>query len=671
MKRVKQKRSDTHRILRGVIKITQKPVGFLIVSGDQKNIGEDPIIYEENLNCALDKDEVEVEIIGKERSKSGATRLKGRVSKIIKRSKTDFVGIVERRNNTLYFVPDDFRFYRNAEIISFPGASKLKNDTKILARIEWSNPNLNPKAKIIKIIGEKGEHETEMQSILLDKGIIYDFPREVEAEAEKIAREFEKNLHFPSSTQGEGAIEAGGVRRDFRDVLTFTIDPSDAKDFDDALSYEELGANKVRVGVHIADVSYFVRPGSELDKEARKRLFSTYLVDRTIPMLPEILSNDLCSLKPDEDRFAFSAVFEIEKNSGKILNRWFGKTIIRSNKRFSYEEAQQILEPQGAINEKRFKEVLEELNRIAKIYREENKKKGAIEFETDEVKFELDQHGKPVRIFKKPRLDTMKMIEEWMLLANKEVAKFLSDKIEKKGGVSIYRIHDLPNMEKLEELSIFVRALGHDLPIRKGSVSARDLNLLLKHIEGHSAESLVKTAAIRSMAKAIYSTRNIGHFGLAFEYYTHFTSPIRRYPDLVVHRILNSYLNNKPISKNELAKFEKIAREASEKEVVIAEAERDSIKYKQVEYMQDKVGSVFECVISGLTEWGIYVEDPLTKSEGMIRLRDMEDDHYELDEANYCIVGKRTKKKFSIGDTVRARLISADLDRKTLDFKLL
>ncbi len=381
------------------------------------------------------------------------------------------------------------------------------------------------------------------------------------------------------------------------------------------------------------------------------------------------------------------------------MERWFGRTIINSDKRFSYEEAQEILTSppnplslprregtatssissslpspdQGEGHAQRgvgYDVVLQELNRIANIYRKENKKNGAIEFETDEVKFELDDKGKPIKIYKKARLDTMKMIEEWMLLANREVAKFISDKVGKRGGASIFRIHKLPKMERIEELAIFVRALGHELPITNGEVSAKDINLLLKKIEGHASESLIKTATIRSMAKAIYSTKNIGHFGLAFQYYTHFTSPIRRYPDLMIHRILEKHLKNEAIPKDEIAKFEKIANEASDKEVVIQEAERESIKYKQVEFMQDKIGQEFGVVISGVTEWGMYVEDPETKVEGLVRIKDLGDDYYKLDQKNYAIVGEKTKNKFSLGDKLHVKLISADLDRKTLDFKL-
>jgi len=649
--------------LLGIIKVTAKPIGFVIVPERE----EDIIVFEENLNCALDKDEVEVEIIGKDRD-----RKKGRITKIIKRNKIQFVGTIEKDSSKIFFKPDDFKFYKDVDLFDFP--KDIESGTKALVKINWTNPNLNPKGKIIKIIGKKGEHETEMQSILLDKGIVYDFPPDVEKEAQYVSK-----MPFDTSD-----------RKDFRKITTFTIDPKDAKDFDDALSYEELKDGIIRIGVHIADVSHFVKPGTALDREARERSFSTYLVDRTIPMLPEILSNGICSLMPNVDRLAFSAVFDIKKNTGEILERWFGKTIINSDKRFSYEEAQELLDkadskksspsesPRVSLltqarlsSEDFFLNPLFELNRIANIYRAENKKNGAIEFETDEIKFELDQNGKLIRIYKKERLDTMKMIEDWMLLANREVARFVSKKIEKRGGIGLFRIHNLPNADKLEELSIFVKALGHNLPIgRGGYVSAKDLNILLSEIEGHSSELLIKTAAIRSMAKAEYSTKNIGHYGLAFEYYTHFTSPIRRYPDLLVHRILEGYLNNKPIPKNEFSKFEKIAEEASKKEIEIAEAERASIKYKQVEYMKDQIGKEFDCIVSGVTEWGMYVEDPETKAEGLVRIKDMSDDFYSLDSKNYCLIGSKTKKKYSLGDSIRVRLIDASLDRKTLDFKL-
>src|SRR3989344_831305 len=481
---------ETKKKLIGIIKITPKPLGFVTPVEARprasRGVSNDIIVFEENLNCALDKDEVEVEIIGKDRDKK-----KGRITKIIKRNKTKFVGTIEKSGSSLIFKPDDFKFYRNVDILVFPKDARphdavgqvksglpVQAGTKIFVEIEnWTNPNLNPKGKIISVIGKKGEHETEMQSILLDKGIVYNFPAEVEKEAEEVAEEFKNDQEksfssesprAPSRLPGRRSSENFFPdRRDFRNITTFTIDPADAKDFDDALSYEDLDEGKVRVGVHIADVSHFVRPGTSLYEEALKRSFSTYLVDRTIPMLPEVLSNGLCSLMPNVDRFAFSAVFDIEKSTGKILDRWFGKTIINSNKRFSYEEAQEILTSpltpllnagegkhfshsdnlsvslpspasRGRAGDEVFKVPLSELNRIANIYRAENKKNGAIEFETDEIRFELDSQGKPIKIYKKPRLDTMKMIEEWMLLANREVAKFISDKVGKKGGASIF-----------------------------------------------------------------------------------------------------------------------------------------------------------------------------------------------------------------------------------------
>ncbi len=648
----------------GTIKITSKPLGFvtpLSPDGEKqksKKDDSDVLVFEEGLNCALDRDVVEVEVLGTTSSPKDPNLIRktGKVIKVIERSKIKFVGTLEDGPFGLVFKPDDWKFYKKIDIKDAPPEAKAGFKAQVEMK-EWTNSNLNPEGTIVSVIGQKGIHETEMQSILLDKGIIYDFPHDVEKEAEEVSKE---------------AFDATG-RKDFRGITTFTIDPKDAKDFDDALSYEELGDGKIRVGVHIADVSHFVRPGGALDREARKRSCSTYLVDRTIPMLPEILSNGLCSLNPNVDRYAFASVFDIKKETGEILSRWFGKTIINSNKRFTYEEAQEILESRIKNHElwgKNFGKELEDLNRIAKIYQLENKKNGAIEFETEEVKFELDSEGKPIRIYKKPRLDTMKMIEQWMLLANREVAKYISEQSKKRGGASLFRIHDVPKMERIENLAVFVRALGHELNIKNGVVSAKDLNLLLQQIEGHASESLIKTAAVRSMAKAVYSTKNIGHYGLAFEYYTHFTSPIRRYPDLMIHRILQNHLMGGKIAKDEIATLQKIADEASDKEITVAEAERESIRYKQVEFMQDKVGQVFDATISGVTEWGMYVEDPETKVEGMVRLKDMDGDFYELDEKNYAIVGQRTKKKFSLGDSVRVKLIASDLDRKTLDFKL-
>ncbi len=653
---------ENKKTVTGTIKITPKPIGFFDPEPAKSNEPIPPsiIIFEEDLNCALNRDKVEVEIIGTEPGRNGKeARMKGRVIKVLERNKTHFVGSIEKREGKFVLVPDDFKFYKAIDIAdSAEGSVVPKEGYKALVELtEWTDPKANPNGKIVEIIGPKGEHETEMRSILFEKGIVYDFPPAVEAEAEKVAEEFRKLKAFPD-------------RRDFRNITTFTIDPASAKDFDDALSFENIDEQTARVGVHIADVSYFVRPGGELDREAREREFSTYLVDRTIPMLPEILSADLCSLNEKVDRLAFSAVFDILKKSGEIKARWFGRTIINSDKRFTYENAQEILD--SADNSRvTLAGPLQELDRIAKIYRAENKKNGAIEFETEEIRFELDNTGKPVKIYKKPRLETMRMIEDWMLLANREVAKFIGDAVGKRGGAGLYRVHDVPNTERLASLSTFVDALGFELDPEKNGVSGKDLNILLKNIEGHASESLIKTAAVRAMAKAAYSPSNIGHFGLAFDHYTHFTSPIRRYPDLIVHRIMAKHLNKEPISKDEFALFSKISEEASEKEIATSEAERESIKYKQVEYMKDFVGKKFDAIISGVTEWGIYVEEPETKSEGMVRLKDLGNDFFSLDPKNYCVIGERTKKKFSLGDKIKVKLIAADLERKTLDFKII
>ena len=529
-----------------------------------------------------------------------------------------------------------------------------KDGDKVQAQIvDWKDPSKGPEGKVIKILGKKGVHEVEMQSIILEKGFELDFPQEVEKDAHKILDDSKKDFD-----------EEIKNRKDFRNVLTFTIDPSDAKDFDDALSFQKVSDELFQVGVHIADVSHFVKTAGIIDKEARRRGTSVYLVDRTIPMLPEILSNDLCSLKPDEDKLTFSAVFVINKNA-EVKERWFGKTIIHSDKRFTYENAQEIIDSKNG----EYFEELSTLNDIAKILTRKKLESGAIDFETDEVRFELDKDGKPLRVYRKERLDTHKLIEEFMLLANKEVAKFMTpEKKSVQNGAFVYRIHDLPDKEKIMNLSIFIKALGYELHSENGEVTAKDINNLLKQVDGKPEESLIKTAAVRAMAKAVYSTRNIGHFGLGFRYYTHFTSPIRRYPDLVVHRLLLRFLTKGKIEQGEMIKYEKLMEDCTDKEISAADAERTSVKYKQVEYMLSHIGKEFDATVSGVSEWGVYIEEIETKAEGMVRFKNMTDDMYNLDEKNYAVVGMKTKKKYSLGDKVRVKLTDADLDRRTLDF---
>ncbi|MEK7095642.1 MAG: VacB/RNase II family 3'-5' exoribonuclease, partial [Patescibacteria group bacterium] len=457
-------------------------------------------------------------------------------------------------------------------------------------------------------------------------------------------------------------------RKDFRETLTLTIDPFDAKDFDDAISFKDLNNGTYEIGVHIADVSHYVKEGTSLDKEALKRGCSIYLVDRTIPMLPEVLSNDVCSLNPNEDKLSFSAVFVINEK-GHISDRWFGKSIINSSHRFTYENAQESLDTKSGS----YYQELNILNKIAKILQKDKFSKGAIEFEQDEIKFKLDENGKPIGVYKKERLDTHKLVEEYMLLANREVAKFIYDSIQKKGKKdtgSIYRIHDLPDKERMSDLSTFVKALGYSLKTKEGTVTAHEIKSLLRQIEGTPHETLISTAVIRSMQKAVYSTKNVGHFGLAFDYYTHFTSPIRRYPDLLVQRILQRHLHHEPFRDTEINQFQKVAEQSTAREIDAAGAERESKKLKQVEYMSDKVGQIFEGSISGVTEWGLYVEEKETRSEGMIKIRDLGNDFYEFNKKTYSIIGQKTKQKFTLGDSIKFKVVGADLDRKTLDYSL-
>ncbi len=641
---LKKAPKKTPENITGIITLNSKAVGFL----PHPKGKEDIRIEADRLNTTLHRDEVEVKIIGKMRGQE-----LGEVVSIIKRNKDKFSGTVIRNaDNKLYVRPDDKKMYMDI-LLTDKEDLKIKLETKVYVEInEWKNGR--PLGKVDKIIGMKGDNTTEMYSIVYEKGFETDFPEDVEKEAESFSKE------IPESEFSK--------RRDMRGIPTCTIDPVDAKDFDDALSFKKITPDEFEIGIHIADVSHYVSPHTALDREAQKRAFSVYLVDRTIPMLPEKLSNDLCSLNPNEDKLAFSSIFNIDKK-GHIKKSWFGKTVIRSNKRFSYEEAQEVLDAGKGI----MFEELSLLNSIANIFREEKFKKGAIDFEQDEIKFKLDEKGAPIGVYIKKRLATHKLVEEFMLLANKEVAKYIS-LIEEKAGIEdsplLYRIHDEPNKEKIRDLALFVHALGYSLPHTDGQIKVKDLQSLMQQVEGKVEESLIKTASIRSMAKAIYSTKNIGHFGLAFEHYAHFTSPIRRYPDLLVHRILEKYLAGKKIDHREIAFYEKCAVSSTEREIAAAEAERESIKYKQVELMQNLIGQEREGTISGVTEWGLYIEDKETKSEGMARLRDMKDDFYELDEKNYRVIGKTNKKIYTIGTEVRFKITNASLEQKSLDYQI-
>lgn len=646
-----QRLSQKHKIKTVVGKI--KAIrGFLAYFIDETGKIEAEISTRQ-LNTAAAGDKVEVKLFKK--NKTGVHEAE--VVKVITRAKIYFVGTLESTPKGMIVVPDDRRVKVTIRIPE-EKLGTLKAQDKVRIKItKWKSYPEYSEGDVVNVLGRKGENSTEMNSIAIDKGFDIDFPDEVLNESNKI---FNENKSVSK--------EEFAKRRDMTGTLTFTIDPKTAKDFDDAISFKKLPNGNYEIGVHIADVSHYVTEKSALDREAYKRGCSVYLPDRTIPMLPFELSDNLCSLNEGEEKLAFSAIFEIDEKV-QIRSRWFGKTVIKSDKRFSYESAQEVINSKSGEHF----ETLDTLNKLAKLFKKEKFKKGAIDFEREETAFELDTQGKPIRIYKKEILDTHKLVEEYMLLANREVAEYVY-KHEKKSGKVFplpYRIHDLPDKEKIAELAVFVKALGHELFIDKdGNVTGRDMQALFAQVEGKAEEALVKTAAIRSMSKAIYSVKNIGHYGLAFEYYAHFTSPIRRYPDLLVHRILHTILSGKHLPDSSYAFYEKACTHSTDQEIKAAEAERDSKKYKQVEFMMDKVGQIFNGLITGVTEWGIYAEDEETKAEGMIKLSSLGDDFYKLDPKNYSIVGEKTNRTFVLGQKIKIKLVSADLDRKTMDYEI-
>lgn len=575
----------------------------------------------------------------------------GEIVEIIRRAQELFVGILE--------VSDNFAFLNvqskvlSSDILIPKGKLKGgKTGQKALAKIvEWKHPMKSPVGEIVEILGDKGDNNTEMHAILAEFGLPHKYPENVEKEAEKI----------------DAGITAEEVkrRRDMRDVTTFTIDPRDAKDFDDALSLQKLENGNWEVGVHIADVTHYVRPGSVIEKEAAERTTSVYLVDRTIPMLPERLSNGICSLRPNEDKLTYSVVFEMNEDA-EVIKYDIVKTVTNSNRRFTYEEAQERIE----TGEGDYKDEILVLDALAKKMRKRRFAEGAIAFDREEVRFEIDENGKPLSVYFKVQKDANKLVEEFMLLANRTVATHIGKPGRgKKAKTFVYRIHDRPDPEKLENFSKFIKKFGYNLRTngKKGQISS-SINTLLDEVGGKKEQNLIETLAVRSMAKAVYSTGNIGHYGLAFDFYSHFTSPIRRYPDMMVHRLLEHYLagGNNVDSKI----LEDQCDYCSSQEQLASNAERASIKYKQVEFMSDKLGEEFDGVISGITEWGIYVELVENKCEGMVPIRDLDDDYYVMDDKNYCLIGRRHNKKFQLGDEVRIKVAKANLDKKQLDFIL-
>jgi ribonuclease R len=637
----------------GPIMVRGKGVGFVA----HPDLEEDIVIEREALGFALDGDIVEVEL----KKKVEGKRQEGVVTRVIKPAHRELIGTVKERQENgqtmKYVQPDNTRIHIRPLL---PNATANDMGMKVVVEIEkWNNPLLDPLAKITETIGRAGDHETEMQAIIRSGGFSKSFPESVQQAAHTLYET--KEQIFAEALQDP-------KRKDIRGIPTMTIDPADAKDFDDALSCRTLENGNIEVGIHIADVSHYVVEGQPLDQEAKERGTSVYLVDRVIPMLPEVLSNDLCSLRPNEDRLAFSAIFELDKDA-HIQNAWYGQSVIHSDKRFSYEEAQEVLNKQDGP----FLSELNTMMTLGRILRRKRYANGAIAFEQPEVKFELDERGAPIRAYTKERTETMLMIEDFMLLANREVATYINNlaKSKNKELAFVYRIHDVPNPDKIEELSMFVHALGYEFETNKGMVRATTINKLMKEVEGKPEENLIKTASIRSMAKAIYSTKNIGHFGLAFKYYTHFTSPIRRYPDLMSHRMLRRHLDGTHIGEHETAKYEQVSIQSSQREMEAVSAERDSIKYKQVEYLMNRVGEEFDGVITGVTDWGIYVQEKSCLADGMVRLSSIKSDYFEHEASKYRIKGQKTGKTYRLGDQVRVKLLRADKDERQLDFELI
>jgi ribonuclease R len=646
-KKFKEKNKNTKRSPReeviGRVSMTREGYGFIIRDG----FDDDIFVSARKMRGALNGDTVKVALTAK---KTKTRNMEGEIIEIIERSKKPFIGVLQITGSQAWVITESRNMPYDIRI-PIENVKDTQNGLKVAAVVdEWPKKSNEPIGHIIDVLGTPGENNTEMHAILAEFGLPYKFEAQVEKEADKI----QENISLEEITS----------RKDFRKIPTFTIDPADAKDFDDALSIRKLEDGNWEIGVHIADVTYYVKPGSLIEKEAQERATSVYLVDRTVPMLPEKLSNKLCSLRPHEDKLCFSAVFVMNDNA-KIIDRWFGRSIINSDYRFNYDEAQKIIEG----SEGPMKEEILKLHKLATILRKERFSKGAISFERPEMKVEIDENGKPISVYSKITKESNWLIEEFMLLANREVA-YLIGKKGKNAKTFVYRIHEEPDVDKIAAFRTFIHHFGYDMkPTKNSREISSEINKLLETAKGKPEEEAIEIMALRSMARAKYSTDNVGHYGLGFDYYTHFTSPIRRYPDMMVHRLLSMYLDN--AKSQEKNYYEELCKYSSEREQLATEAERASVKYKMVEFMQDKVGMEFDGNISGITEWGMFVELEDTKIEGLVSLRNIKEDYLDYDEDSMSLTGKKTGRKFVLGDKVRIKVDRANLEQKELDYSLI